>query len=484
MQGKYRKWFLLILPMLVLSLALAACAGDTTNGTEEPGVVEPGGLDEGLEEEGEALGEEAEEPLAPEDDSLAEDEMVTEEPTVEATEEVTEEAAEPTPEAEEGVQFVPATTQWVSSDRLMDMTIYTQDGVEIGAVSDVLMDEQGSIRYVIFDAGNVLSDDAEFTTVAADWTQFQVNALDTDDGATDLGEEGGLAGQDDDEVGPGDPPEGQTGDQGDEEDDADVEATPAEGDDGEVGPGNPPEGGDDAGDDDAAGDDATATGAEADAPAAEQAFQDQEELVLVYAGDAAQLETMTFDEAVLDESGLFVDEAALTAGANEAEMAETPAEGDDAAGDDAEATPSPEDEATEDMAAVPEGQRLIQATEVGDFGLVNQEDESLGNISSVLVDLQQGLAPYALADIGGFLGIGANTIAIPWDRLTLDAEQEQFVLNATQEQLEQAPIVDVDAIETEGFANQPDIDTFWQGLDAGGTDTGGAGGEDAGDDGS
>ncbi|NLH07848.1 MAG: PRC-barrel domain containing protein, partial [Chloroflexi bacterium] len=97
--------------------------------------------------------------------------------------------------------------------------------------------------------------------------------------------------------------------------------------------------------------------------------------------------------------------------------------------------------------------------------------------------------PYALADIGGFLGIGANTIAIPWDRLTIAAEQEEFVLAATQEQLEQAPTIDVDAIETEGFANQVEIDTFWQGLDAGGDDTGsgddtgasgsiGAGGDD------
>src|SRR5690606_39410225 len=85
--------------------------------------------------------------------------------------------------------------------------------------------------------------------------------------------------------------------------------------------------------------------------------------------------------------------------------------------------------------------------------------------------------PYALADIGGFLGIGANTIAIPWDRLTIDAELEQFVLAATQEQLEQAPTVDVNAIEAEGFTNQAEIDTFWQELDAGGMGTG-TGGDD------
>jgi len=462
--GKNRKWSLLVVPLLVLSLMLAACAGEAVDTTEEPGVVEPGGIDEGLDQEGEALGEEVEEPLAPEEPTV--------EPTVELTEEVTE---EPTAEPTEGVQFAPATTEWVSSERLVGMTIYSQDGTELGTVSDLLMSEQGDVRYVIFDAVNVLSDDAEQTMVAADWSQFQVNALQSADEMGPGVPPEGQSGDDDgaEEVGPGQPPEDQTGAQGGEDDGTDAEATPADSAE-EVGPGQPPE------DQTDEGDAGTGEAGPGNPPS------EREELVLVYAGDPAQLETMTFDPVVLDESGLFVDEAALTAAPGESEMVETPAEGEDAgddaaaAGEDAQATPSPEAEATEaDDALLPEGQRLIRVSDIDGFGLVNENGENLGSINQVLFSTQGMSVPYALADIGGFLGIGANTIAIPWDRLTIDAEQEEFVLAATQEQLEQAPTIDVDAIETEGFANQVEIDTFWQGLDAGGMGTG-TGGDDTG----
>ena len=45
---------------------------------------------------------------------------------------------------------------------------------------------------------------------------------------------------------------------------------------------------------------------------------------------------------------------------------------------------------------------------------------------------------YAVIAHGGFLGVGDNYIAVPWDRLTMDVQPEAAILDVTQQQLEGA----------------------------------------------
>ncbi|HEX6384349.1 MAG TPA: PRC-barrel domain-containing protein, partial [Anaerolineae bacterium] len=65
---------------------------------------------------------------------------------------------------------------------------------------------------------------------------------------------------------------------------------------------------------------------------------------------------------------------------------------------------------------------LIQVSEFEDFdlldyNLVNLQGEDLGEIEELVLDLVQGRVTYAIAEIGGFLGLGENSIAIPWGQL-------------------------------------------------------------------
>ena len=64
-------------------------------------------------------------------------------------------------------------------------------------------------------------------------------------------------------------------------------------------------------------------------------------------------------------------------------------------------------------------------------------DESLAEVEDLVIDLREGRVPYAVLSYGGILGIGQDHVLVPWQALEFDAEQETFVLDATEEQLDQ-----------------------------------------------
>jgi sporulation protein YlmC with PRC-barrel domain len=67
----------------------------------------------------------------------------------------------------------------------------------------------------------------------------------------------------------------------------------------------------------------------------------------------------------------------------------------------------------------------------------NQQGERLGQVDDIALQ-RDGSIAYAVIAHGGFLGMGHNYVAVPWDRLNLDREREQVMLNVTQQQLEGA----------------------------------------------
>lgn len=82
-------------------------------------------------------------------------------------------------------------------------------------------------------------------------------------------------------------------------------------------------------------------------------------------------------------------------------------------------------------------------TLIGD-AVVNSDEEDLGKIEAIMLDVQSGRIAYAVLSFGGFLGMGAKLFALPWSALTLDAKEKRFVLNVPKERLEQAPGFDKD----------------------------------------
>lgn len=88
--------------------------------------------------------------------------------------------------------------------------------------------------------------------------------------------------------------------------------------------------------------------------------------------------------------------------------------------------------------------RFLTATSIIGDKIVNLQDESLGSIKDIMIDVQRGKIEYVVIELGGFLGLGEKFFAIPFYLLTLSAKNQNFVLNQHKETLEKAPGFDKD----------------------------------------
>jgi sporulation protein YlmC with PRC-barrel domain len=81
-------------------------------------------------------------------------------------------------------------------------------------------------------------------------------------------------------------------------------------------------------------------------------------------------------------------------------------------------------------------------------------DEYLGDIKEIMLDMRDGHVAYAVLSFGGFIGLGEKLFAIPWEALKLDTVNKRFLLAADKEKLKDAPGFDKD--------DWPDMaDTSW-----------------------
>lgn len=72
----------------------------------------------------------------------------------------------------------------------------------------------------------------------------------------------------------------------------------------------------------------------------------------------------------------------------------------------------------------------------------NIEDENLGSVSDVIFDPESGTAAYVIVARGGFLGMGEDHYAIPWEEVRATPGLETLVVDRTEAELEEAPAVD------------------------------------------
>ncbi len=86
---------------------------------------------------------------------------------------------------------------------------------------------------------------------------------------------------------------------------------------------------------------------------------------------------------------------------------------------------------------------MSASTLIGD-DVVDSKGESLGSIEEIMLHVPSGRIAYAVLSFGGFLGMGDKLFALPWDALTLDEDNKQFVLHIDKDKLENAPGFDKD----------------------------------------
>jgi len=91
------------------------------------------------------------------------------------------------------------------------------------------------------------------------------------------------------------------------------------------------------------------------------------------------------------------------------------------------------------------GPELMGAATLTGDNVVNGQDETLGDIKEIMLDMRSGRVAYAVLSFGGVLGLGDKLFAVPWTALKLDTANKRFVLNTEKEKLESAPGFDKDA---------------------------------------
>lgn len=101
------------------------------------------------------------------------------------------------------------------------------------------------------------------------------------------------------------------------------------------------------------------------------------------------------------------------------------------------------------------GPHLMGADTLLGNDVFNAQDEDLGDIKEIMLDMRTGRVAYAVLSFGGFLGMGEKLFAVPWAALKLDTVNKRFVLDASKERLKDAPGFDKD--------DWPDMaDTTWE----------------------
>jgi sporulation protein YlmC with PRC-barrel domain len=88
--------------------------------------------------------------------------------------------------------------------------------------------------------------------------------------------------------------------------------------------------------------------------------------------------------------------------------------------------------------------RLMGADTLIGEDVYNLQDENLGDIKEIMLDMQTGEIAYAVLSFGGWLGLGDKLFAVPWRSLQLDTDNKRFLLDCSKQQLKNAPGFDKD----------------------------------------
>ncbi|CAN5502023.1 hypothetical protein BH11PSE11_BH11PSE11_13800 [soil metagenome] len=85
------------------------------------------------------------------------------------------------------------------------------------------------------------------------------------------------------------------------------------------------------------------------------------------------------------------------------------------------------------------GPELMGADNLIGEEVYNEQDEDLGDIKEIMLDMRNGRVAYAVLSFIGTFGAGEKLFAVPWNALELDSINKRFVLHVEKQRLENAP---------------------------------------------
>ena len=82
---------------------------------------------------------------------------------------------------------------------------------------------------------------------------------------------------------------------------------------------------------------------------------------------------------------------------------------------------------------------LIGSDKVEGTAVYGSDNTKIGSIERVMIDKVSGKVSYAVLSFGGFLGMGANLLPLPWARLRYNPKFEAYELDIDDDELRRAP---------------------------------------------
>lgn len=85
------------------------------------------------------------------------------------------------------------------------------------------------------------------------------------------------------------------------------------------------------------------------------------------------------------------------------------------------------------------GSSLIDSDRVQGTKVFDPSGKDIGTIKRLIIEKVSGRCVYAVAQFGGFLGLGGQEYTIPWNKLSYDTSFGGYRTDVTEEQLKGAP---------------------------------------------
>ena len=85
----------------------------------------------------------------------------------------------------------------------------------------------------------------------------------------------------------------------------------------------------------------------------------------------------------------------------------------------------------------------VTVDHIRDATIYDRQDQRVADVDDVTVD-EDGRIAMVVMDVGGFLGIGSRSVAIPTERLSvqerIDGDEIRLYVNMTEDELRQQPV--------------------------------------------
>jgi sporulation protein YlmC with PRC-barrel domain len=93
------------------------------------------------------------------------------------------------------------------------------------------------------------------------------------------------------------------------------------------------------------------------------------------------------------------------------------------------------------QAVTPSTMNEVYASKLIGASVKNAQGESLGKIDELIIDPHDAKIKAAVVSVGGVLGLGAKSVAIPWEKISMGTgtDHDTVVVAMGKEDLERAP---------------------------------------------